>query len=588
MTLIQAALNKIPADILIQNARLANVLTGEIYPEEGSSRDPLLDIAIYGQQIAAVEAAGARPPRSARRVLDAGGRLAVPGLVDSHLHIESSLVTPQAFAQAVLPHGVTTVAEDPHEMANATGLDGVRRFVEAGRDLPLTVLFLASTCVPAAAGLEHCRGELGPAEIGEMLTWDGVIGLAEVMDARAVVDEELRMSAILQAGRRANAVIEGHNPMLEGRELQAYIASGVDSDHTLAAPERLLEKLRLGVTVQLQERYMTEEVIAALNALPQPLPTLCLVTDDVAPDYLETYGHLDHVLRRAMALGMRPMQALQAATINPARRLRLTDRGAIVPGRRADLLLLDASSLTETFNVSTTISGGRLVAQEGESLWKAPQRENGLAQLRNTLDLPPVSAHDFVPDLPRTSDVATVRVIVAHNPGTTTEEGRATVRLVDGVPQLEESDLCLIAVLARGGKGSAVGFLRGLGLQQGAVATSHAHDSHNLLVMGRDRRSMATAANAVIKAGGGICLALREEVHAMVPLPIAGIISDRPLADVAAQMRHFTEAIGALGVRHPHLLMRLSTFTLPVSSGLRITDMGYVRAAERAHVPLIV
>lgn len=589
MTLIQAALHKIPADVLIQNARLANVLTGEIYPEEGRSGEPLLDIAVYGQQIAAVEAAGAHPPRRARRVLDAGGRLAVPGLVDSHLHIESSLVTPPAFAQAVLPHGVTTVAEDPHEMANATGLDGVRRFLEASRDLPLTVLFLASTCVPAAAGLEHCRGELGPGEISEMLTWDGVVGLAEVMDARAVVDEELRMSAILQAGQRAGGIIEGHNPMLEGRELQAYIAAGVDSDHTLAAPERLLEKLRLGVTVQLQERYMDEALIAALNALPQPLPTLCLVTDDVAPDYLETHGHLDHVLRRAINLGMRPMQALQAATINPARRLRLADRGAIAPGRRADLLLVDS---LEAFQVSMTMSGGRVVAQEGESLWKAPQRESGLTQLRNTLDLSPVSPQDFLPDLPRNSDAVTVRVIVAHNPGTTTEEGTATVRLVDGEAQLEESDLCLIAVLARGGSkrsgGRTVGFLRGLGLQQGAVATSHAHDSHNLAVMGRDRRSMATAANAVVEAGGGICLALGEDVRAMVPLPIAGIISDQPLGTVAAQMRQFTEAIGALGVRHPHLLMRLSTFTLPVSSGLRITDMGYVRAAERALVPLMV
>lgn len=320
MTLIEASLGKTPIDLLITNVRLANVLTGEIYPT---------DIAIYGGQIVAVEPPGTQPQRQASRVLDGNGQLMVPGLIDSHLHIESSLVTSAPFAEAVLRRGITTVAEDPHEIANATGLPGVKHFLEASRDLPFTILFLASTCVPAAKGLEHCRGELGPEEIRKMLGWEGVIGLAEVMDAQAVVDEDPRMSAILQAGRDAGGVIEGHNPMLTGRELQAYITAGVNSDHTLASPSRYIEKLRLGVTVQLQERYMSREVIEAIKALPQPLPSLCLVTDDVAPDYLESYGHLDHVLKQAIELGLPPMQALQAATINPARRLRLFDRAPL-------------------------------------------------------------------------------------------------------------------------------------------------------------------------------------------------------------------------------------------------------------------
>ncbi len=576
MTLIQAALNKKPADLHITNVRLVNVLTGEIYPAE---------IVISGTQIAAVESAGAAPSRRAQRVLDGGEQLAVPGLIDSHLHIESSLVTPASFAEAALRHGTTTVAEDPHEIANATGLEGVRLFLDASRDLPLTILFLASTCVPAAAGLEHCRGELGPREIAEMLSWEGVIGLAEVMDARAVVDETPGMSAILAEGRRANAIIEGHNPMLEGRELQAYIAAGIDSDHTLSSPARLLEKLRLGVTAQLQERYMDREVIAALKALPQPLPTLCLVTDDVAPEYLASHGHLDHVLRRAIALGMSPMQALQAATINPARRLRLYDRGLIGPGRRADVLLVDS---LEQFDVSTTISAGRVVMEGGQMRWQPPGGYSGLNALRDSLDLSPVTADHFLPDLPRTNGTVEVRVIISHAPGTTTEEGSANVEVVDGVPQLGGTDLSLIAVLARGNQGRFAGFLRNLGLQRGAVATSHAHDSHNLAVIGRDRQSMATAANAVINAGGGISVAVGEEVRALAPLPIAGIISDAPLAVIAEQMRQVTQSLAELGVRHPYLLMRLSTYTLPVSGGLRITDMGYVRAKERELVSLVI
>ncbi len=497
MSLVQAALARIPVDLLLLNVRVANVLTGEIYPAE---------IAIHEGMIVAVEPPGMQPRREARRTLDGAGQVAVPGLIDSHLHIESALVAPAPFAEAVLRRGVTTVAEDPHEVANATGLAGVRHFYEASQGLPLTILFLAPTCVPAAAGLEHAQGEMGPDEVAEMLRWEGTIGLAEVMDARAVVDESPRMSAILAAGRAAGGVLEGHNPMLEGRELAAFIAAGVNSDHTIASPERILEKLRLGVTVQLQERYMTREVIEAIVALPQPPATLCLVTDDVAPDYLEAHGHLDHVLRCAIALGLPPMQALQAATINPARRLRLHDRGAIAPGYHADIVLVDS---LEAFNPTTTVAGGQVVVEAGQSLWFSQASDDPLAALRDSLHLEPVSAATFLPELPADAAEVAVRVIVAHPHGTTTEEGQATVSLVGGEPQLPV-DLALIAVIARGNRSHAVGFLRNLGLTRGAIATTHAHDSHNLAVIGRDRTSMATAANAVIarrrrdrRSGGG-------------------------------------------------------------------------------------
>ncbi len=576
MTLIEASLGKTPVDLLITNVQQANVLTGEIYPA---------DIAVYGAQIVAVEPPGTQPQRKAGQVLDGGGQLVVPGLIDSHLHIESSLVTPAPFAEAVLRRGIMTAAEDPHEIANATGLPGVKHFLEASRDLPLTILFLASTCVPAAKGLEHCRGELGPEEIRKMLGWEGVIGLAEVMDAQAVVDEDPRMSAILQAGRDAGGVIEGHNPMLTGRELQAYITAGVDSDHTLASPSRYIEKLRLGVTVQLQERYMNREVIEAIKALPQPLPSLCLVTDDVAPDYLESYGHLDHVLKQAIELGLPPMQALQAATINPARRLRLFDRGAIAPGRRADLVLVDS---LPSFNVSTTISGGEIVVENGQTLWRVPPNQPELDPLRNSLDLSPLSVEDFRINFPGDGSQAEVRVIISHPRGTTTEEGRAVVQLKDGQPQIDETDLALIGVFARGEIGQSLGFIQGLGLQRGAIATTHAHDSHNLAVIGRDDQSMATAANAVIGMEGGMAVSVDNEVLARMPLPIAGIISDSPMPAVAHQLGRLTGVLADLGVKHPFLLMRLTTFTLPVSTGLRITDMGYVRAAERELVPLLI
>jgi adenine deaminase len=572
VSIIAAALGRMPGDLLIQNVRLANVITGELYPAE---------ITVYDDRIVAVEPPGTLPRRRVRQLIDGGGRVAVPGLVDSHMHIESSLVTPAAFAEAVLPHGTTTTAEDPHEVANATGLEGVRRLLESTRGLPLSVYFLAPPCVPAAAGLEHSRGELGAEDIAAMLRWEEVIGIAEVMDARAVVEEDPRMSEILEVGRGAGVVIEGHNPMLSGRELMAFVAAGVDSDHTQASPERIKERLRLGITVQLQERYLTPEVVEAVMSMPQLPATVCLVTDDVAPDHLEDFGHLDAVLRHAVALGMPPMQALQAATINPARRLRLHDRGAIVPGRRADIVLVDE---LERFGPSLTLAAGRVVAEDGRSTIDGPSQA-GLGALRGSLQIDRPTERDFVPELP--DGPVTVRVIVSHPGATTTEAATREIRVSHGQPELaEEQDLALISVISRGNRGRFTGFVQGLGLRQGAVATTYAHDSHNLTVIGRDRASMVAAATAVIETDGGIAVAEGDSVRAICPLPIAGIISDAPLSVTAARLRAIRRELAARGFEHPHLLMRLSTFTLPVSRGLRITDLGYVQAERRELVPL--
>jgi adenine deaminase len=242
----------------------------------------------------------------------------------------------------------------------------------------------------------------------------------------------------------------------------------------------------------------------------------------------------------------------------------------------------------ERFAVSTTISDGRVVVREGASFWDVPY-EPGLNALRNSLNLAPVTPEMFRLTAPITDGEIDLRVIVSHNPGTTTEAALRTVTVRDGEPQPPENgDLSLIAVLARSSESRFVGLLQGLGLRAGAVATSHAHDSHNLAVIGRDRESMATAANAVIAAGGGIAVAVGGETRALLPLPIAGVVSDRPLAEVAARFRTIRDELRELGVDHPHLLMRLSTYTLPVSTGLRVTDRGLVDAATRTHVPLVV
>lgn len=585
MSLIQAALGRIPVDLLLTNVRLANVITGEIYPA---------DIAIYQGKIAAVEPPHSQPPRPAAQVLDGQGMLAVPGLIDAHLHIESTLVTPAHFAAGVLPRGTTTVAEDPHEVANVLGAEGIRAMLAASADLPLKVEYLISSSVPSAVGLETSGGEIGPAEVEALRALPHVIGLAEVMDGAALLAEDPRLLGILAAmgggnglrGPDSPGVIEGHNPMLRGRALAAFVAAGVDSDHTLATPEDLVEKARQGVTLMLQERYLSAEAIAALMSLPMDCG-VCLVTDDVAPDYLLQYGHLDRVLRRAIELGMAPMHALRAATWNPARRLRLWDRGAITPGRAADLVLTPS---LESFEAHRVFVNGQLVAEEGRCLWQPPTQDPLLAYT-HTVHLPAQQPQDFEIAAPVAEGEVRVRVMECV-PGTTlVRAGEAVLPVHGGRLQLSpEGDLAYLAVVERHGRhgGRAFGIVRGLGLSRGAVATTYAHDSHNLAVMGCSPVEMAAAANAVIETQGGIAVVAGERLLARMPLPIAGILSAAPVEQAAREVAAVGQALRSLGLDHPYWLMRISTFTLPVSSGLRITDLGLVDARERRLVDLFL
>lgn len=575
MSLIQAASGKADLDLLIQNVRLVNVLTGEFYPA---------DIGVFEGRIAAVEPPGTQPARRARRIIVAGGRLAVPGLIDAHMHFESSLITPGQFAAAVLPHGTMAVAADPHEIANVLGLEGARLLWHASAGLPLRSYFLVPTCVPAAEGLETSGGMVGSEEVAEMLSWERVLGLAEVMDAWAVVGGDPRMQDILAVGRERGVLMEGHNPATRGRDLQAYIAGGVDSDHTVMSPELMREKLRLGVTVQLQERYLTPEHFA----LPTDADVL-LVTDDVSPDHLVEHGHLDQVLRTAIKMGMPPMEALRSATIKPARRLRLYDQGAIAPGRRADLALL-ANDLTD-FTPETVIAGGEVVVEDGEMCWQPPE-EHSLQATTGTVKLRPVAATDFVIAAPVASGATQVRVIELHQGKTTAGGTVLALPVYNGVLVVDVGQgLNTVAVFERHGRGGgrSLGVVRGLGLRRGAFASTVAHDSHNLLVVGCDPTDMAAAANRVIELDGGMALAAGGQVCAEVRLPYAGLLSDRPVAEVAAALKHLKAVLRDLGVTdYAHPIIRITTLSLPVSSGLRLTDLGLVDADRRQPVSLFV
>ena len=352
------------------------------------------------------------------------------------------------------------------------------------------------------------------------------------------------------------------------------------------SPELMREKLRLGVTVQLQERYLTPEHLALLKDLPADADVL-LVTDDVSPDYLVQHGHLDQVLRTAIKMGMPPIDALRSATIKPARRLRLYDQGAIAPGRRADLVLL-ASELAD-FAAGTVIAAGEVVVKDGELHWQPPE-ECALLATTGTVKLSPVPAADFVIAAPGRSSTAQVRVIDLHRGKTTAGGAVLALPVRDGALTVDAAqDLNTVAVFERHGKGGgrALGVVRGLGLRRGALASTLAHDSHNLLVVGCDPADMATAANRVIELDGGLVIVAGGKTRAELPLPYAGLLSDRPVAEVAAALKRFKGVLCDLGVTgHAHPVIRITTLSLPVSSGLRLTDLGLVDADRRQPVSL--
>lgn len=568
-----AAAGETAFDLVIRNVRLVNVFTSEIYPAH---------IGVAAGLVAAV-LPGDGPAPDGREVVDGQGRYAVPGLIDSHLHVESSMVLPPAFAAALVPRGILTIIADPHEIANVMGLAGIRLFVEAGRGLPLDCFWQVPSCVPATP-LETAGAAIGPEEVQELLGWPEMVALGEVMDFPAVIAQSGRTAAILARAVEAGTVIEGHAPNLTGRELAAYVAAGVNSDHTLVTPELALERLRAGVTLQLQYKSLSPEVLKTAEAAAKSL-NLCLVTDDVLPDELVSTGHLDHIVRTAVARGLSPVEAIRAATLAPARRMRLYDRGAIAPGLVAHIVLTPS---LEEFRAEQVFHRGRLVARDGQLVTPLPAFSVPQEALQTVRMAPPEPAAFAVP-APGRDGAAQVRVMTLSRTTTYTTATVRTVPAAEGRLLWEDAGLCLAAVFERHGRSGTRGYgLLDQALEQGAVASTWAHDSHNLLVVGRSAGDMAVAARWVVEHGGGMAAVLNGTVLAAVHLPVGGIVSPRSVDEVAAEVRGFREALARLGLIHPNPFMALGALTLAVSPELKVTDKGLVDVHRGQVVDLFV
>ena len=575
---VAAARGDRPLDLLIEGIRLVNVYTREIYPA---------DIGVAGGRIVFAGPGQWDGPAPVCR-FDGRGKIAVPGLVDTHLHIESSMITPANFAAAVLPRGTTTVMIDPHELANVLGLRAVRAMLDASAGLPLRVFVQAPSCVPAVPALETAGADFGAAEIEVMLGWERVIGLAEVMDYVGVIQQQDRMRRILDVALSRGVIISGHCPGVGGRELAAYMVAGPDSDHETRDRDQLLEKLRAGMVIEGRVSSFSEsmsvlaDIVRELGHVP---PNLVMCTDDIHPEDLLVLGHMDNVVRSAIAAGFPAIDAVCAATLHGAQRLRQRDLGALAPGKRADILLLDD---LDAFSVDEVFVDGRLIAQGGRMAEELPALAIDPAVWGTVHLARPSTADDFVLHADMAARTARLRVLT-FTPNRRRALETLALPVRDGRVDISaHPDISFVSVIERHGRTAnrSLVLVKGLGLQVGATATTVAHDSHNLLVAGRNADDMALIANAVADAGGGIGCALDGRITALLSLPIGGLMSPEPVERLVPEMEALNAALRRQGLDSQHPIANLIGMALPVIPDYGVTDLGLVDVNAQTVVPI--
>jgi len=551
---VRVARGQEPADLVVRGARVVDVLTQQI-------RDA--DVAIVGDRIVAVGEGVA-----ARETIEAAGRYVAPGFIDAHVHIESSMVAPGRFADAVLPHGTTTVVSDPHEIANVLGVEGVRWMLAASEGLDLSVLMMAPACVPASP-LETAGARLEASDLVALAAHPRVLGLAEMMNYPGVLaGDPVELAKLMAFSGRP---IDGHAPGVLGADLQAYLAGGVISDHECLTATEATEKVANGMMVFLREATNARNLLDVLPAVTREnARRFAFCTDDRVPGELLDDGSIDALVRMAIGAGLDPLVALTLATLNPAEHYGLRDRGAVAPGRRADLVLFE--DLADV-RPSLVVAGGLVVAREGERVGGGAGAPGGLPP---TMD---VAWRDSLA-LRRDGDRVRAIGLIEDQLITTSETvalGPAAGAGAVAGPE-PDADLLRLSVVERhhGTGNVGQGFVRGFGLRAGALASSVAHDSHNIVVAAADDGDALIAARAAAELGGGLVVAAGGEVRATVALPLAGLLADRPPRAVADDLAR-AEAIAAeLGCRLGAPFMALSFLALPVIPSLKLTDQGLV------------
>lgn len=556
-------------DLLITNAKIVDVFRLRMFEGWASIRDGRFVHVEEGQPPSDIATA---------RVVDARGRFLVPGLIDSHMHIESSHVTPRGFAQAVLGHGTTTILADPHEVANVAGEEGVRWMIRASQDLPLRIFYAIPSCVPATSPeIEWTSAVFDAGVVKRLAQEPSVIALGEVMDYQAVIAGSDRLRGMVESAQAAGLHVEGHIPTLRGTDLSQYLSWRITSDHTLTTPEKIREQISKGLAVMIQAKSCTTENMEAINGLPDRSRIL-LVTDDIEPSLL-MQGHLSLIVQMAILAGMPAIEAIASASIRPARYLGLSDLGGIAPGFSADFALMDDPT---TRAGSQVFVRGSLVAEDGKYVGK---------DLPMTPPAPPgypvpgpFSPEDF--RVAADGRLTANAVVIKSDVNTFTDLARVLVQARgDCVSLGADASLAFVAVVARDQSSKTIGVVKDFGLREGAVATSFAHDSHNLLVAGRAADEMNAAANAVHSMGGGIAVVRDGKTIAELKLPVMGLLSDAPLDELVRDFEGIEKALHALGVRHKRPFLMLSLLSLSVSPKFKFTDKGVIDTEARKLLP---
>jgi adenine deaminase len=552
------------ADLLIKNGRVVDVFSGEIEKKDVSVFEGV--IVGFGDY-------------RAREIIDVKGDFLCPGLIDGHVHIESSMVTIPEFARAVLPNGTTSVVIDPHEIANVLGREGIRFMAKSAKGVPLNVFIMIPSCVPATH-METSGATLKAADLGPLLKEPWAIGLAEMMNFPGVIfrDPEVLKKIEIAKGKR----IDGHAPMLSGKGLYAYLTAGIRSDHECTTPKEAMEKLKNGMWIMIREGTTARNLRSLISLVhPKNSRRFFFVTDDRHPKELLEKGHIDSMVRQAVQWGLDPILAIQMATLNAAEYFRLDELGAIAPGYRADIISFDHLG---RFQIKKVFKDGKLVAENGKML-SPPTHRRKSSNVNGSVRIKSLKKDALL----LRSDQSLAKIIQLIPDQIVTKKVMKRVLLKDGVahPNVKE-DILKIAVVERhkatGNIG--IGFVQGFGLKTGAIGSSVAHDSHNIVLVGTNDADMLKAVEVIHAMRGGLVAVLEGKVLASLSLPIAGLMSEASVAQVDLQLAALLRAAKNLGCKIPDPFMTLSFLSLPVIPELKITDRGLVDVNQFKFVPL--
>ncbi len=565
--LIIVASQKRPAELVIKNAKIFNSFTGEF---------TLGDLAIEKGFVAGV---GSYQGLSE---VEAQGGYLLPGLMDSHVHIESAMAAPMEFAKTIAALGTSTIIADPHEIANVAGTAGLEYILDATEDLPINVFIMLPSCVPATS-LEWGGAKLTHEDLAPFLAHPRVLGLGEMMDYPGVVATDPEIMAKLKMAD--GYLIDGHSPSFTGPALTAYAAAGIRSDHECMTPAEARERLALGMAVMLRQGSAAKNLLNLLPAVDNEVAPFCLLaTDDRHPEDLIAEGHINYLLRLAVSSGLLPLSTIiKMGTINGARHYGLTDIGALTPGYRADFALYP--NLVD-FRPLKVWKDGRLIAENGQCLWQ-PKKIPGDSLIRNRIKMPVIGREN----LQIKADGPNVRVIELVPGELLTNHLILELPVQNGLYEADPAhDLIKLAVIERHRQSGHIGlgFLKGLGLQKGAVASTVAHDSHNLVVAGATDDDMLLAIEEIRKIGGGLVMVADGQVQGSLPLPLGGLLSDKPMLEIKDILRRMQDGVRALGLSPGHdPFMTLAFMSLPVIPHLKLTEMGLVDVDKFQIVPTV-